>query len=151
MNERKSRLWFVTLFLSLALSLPAFAQNPDRQPGAEGTQPAVDVSGTWSGTLYPKNSKVAPFSITVVVTREPNGELKATSSLNHDCLRGAHLTVTLTGTNLVLAGSDEEGDNITIRGTLDSAGTVLKSFYILNGSATGRCETDHGTGDLAKR
>ena len=57
----------------------------------------------------------------------------------------------MTGTSLVLAGSDEEGDNITVRGTLDSSGTILKSSYILNGSATGKCETDHGTGDLAKR
>ena len=51
----------------------------------------------------------------------------------------------------VLAGSDEEGDNITMRGTVDKTGTLLKASYILNGSATGRCETDDGTGNLAKR
>src|SRR6266852_1824913 len=32
-----------------------------------------------------------------------------------------------------------------------TTGTLLKASYILNGSATGRCETDDGTGNLAKR
>lgn len=151
MNDKSFRTCFVALLLLTALAMPGFAQNPEKQPGIEGKQPAVDVTGTWSGTLYPKNSNVTPFSITIVVSRDPHGQLKATSSLSHDCLNGAHLTVTLNGANLVLAGSDDEGDNITVRGTLDSSGTLLKSSYILNGSATGRCETDHGTGDLAKR
>ena len=61
------------------------------------------------------------------------------------------LEVTVTGSKVVLAGSDEEGDNITVRGTVDKTGTLLKSSYILNGSATGRCETDTGTGSLARR
>jgi len=38
-----------------------------------------------------------------------------------------------------------------VRGTVDKTGTLLKASYILNGSATGRCETDNGTGNLAKR
>lgn len=37
----------------------------------------------------------------------------------------------------MLAGSDEDGNNITVRGTVDAAGTLLHSKYILNGSATG--------------
>lgn len=149
-TEKTISTCLVTLLLCVAVAVPALGQSAERQSGTEHRQ-SVDVSGTWSGTLYPKNSNVTPFSITIAVTRNPQGELKATSSLSHDCLKGAHLTVTLTDANLVLAGSDEEGDNIMVRGTLDSSGTILKSSYILNGSATGRCETDHGTGDLAKR
>ena len=61
------------------------------------------------------------------------------------------LQVTVTGSKVVLAGSNEEGHNITVRGTLDKTGTLLKSTYILNGSATGNCETDDGSGDLVKR
>jgi len=38
-----------------------------------------------------------------------------------------------------------------VRGTVDNTGTQLKSTYILNGSGTGKCETDDGTGTLAKR
>ena len=66
-------------------------------------------------------------------------------------LKGAQLEVTVTGSSIVLAGSDEEGDSMTVRGTVDSTGTLLKASYILNGSASGRCETDDGAGSLAKR
>ena len=34
---------------------------------------------------------------------------------------------------------------------VDATGTMLKANYILNGSASGRCEADGGTGSLAKR
>ena len=61
------------------------------------------------------------------------------------------LKVTVTGSKVVLAGSNEHGDNITVRGTVDNTGTLMKSTYILNGSATGSCETDDGSGDLVKR
>jgi hypothetical protein len=61
------------------------------------------------------------------------------------------LQVTVVGSKVVLAGSDEDGNNITVRGTLDATGTMLKAKFILNGSATGKCEADTGTGDLAKR
>ena len=60
-------------------------------------------------------------------------------------------TSAFAGTQITLAGSDDEGDNITVRGTVDGTGTMLKANYILNGSASGRCETDDGTGNLAKR
>ena len=40
---------------------------------------------------------------------------------------------------------------MTVRGTVDDTGTLLKVKYILNGSATGKCETDDGAGSLAKR
>ena len=50
-----------------------------------------------------------------------------------------------------MAGSDGKGNNMTVRGTLDSTETLLPSTYILNGSQGGGCETDDGTGTLEKR
>jgi hypothetical protein len=67
------------------------------------------------------------------------------------CLKGTQLEVTVTGSTVVLAGSDKAGNTMTLRGSLDSTGTLLKSTYVLNGSATGACETDDGTGTLAKQ
>ena len=112
---------------------------------------AVDVRGTWSGTFFSKHSNVSSFTMTISISPDAKGNLIGTSNLNSDCLKDAQLQVTVTGSKVVLAGSNKEGDNITVRGTVDSTGTLLKSTYILNGSATGKCETDDGTGDLAKR
>jgi hypothetical protein len=114
-------------------------------------QAAADVRGTWSGTFFSKHSNVAPFTMTVVINPDARGHLVGNSTLNSDCLKGAQLEVTVTGSKVVLAGSDGEGDSITVRGTVDSTGTLLKATYILNGSAGGRCETDDGTGSLARR
>lgn len=115
------------------------------------TQPAADVRGTWSGAFFSRYSDVQSFTMTVVITAKSTGHLVGSSTLNSDCLKGAQLQVTVNGSSVVLAGSNEAGDNITIRGTLDSTGTLLNASYILNGSATGSCETDDGTGSLAKR
>ncbi len=131
-----------------------YASTPaDQATSAAGStqQPATDIRGTWSGTFFSKHSNVAPFTMTVVINPDSRGHLIGTSTLNSDCLKDVHLEVTVTGSNVVLAGSDENGDNITVRGTVDKTGTLLKASYILNGSATGRCETDNGTGSLAKR
>ena len=57
----------------------------------------------------------------------------------------------VSGSNVVLAGSDKEGDNISFRGNIDKTGTVLTLNYIINGSASPRCETDDGTGTMGKR
>ena len=89
--------------------------------------------------------------MTVVISPDSRGHLIGSSSLNSECLKGAQLEVTVTGSNVVLAGSDEEGDSMIVRGTVDNTGTLLKASYILNGSATGKCETDDGAGSLAKR
>ena len=133
----------------------AAAGNPDGKQTTSATgstqQAATDVRGTWSGTFFSKHSNVAPFTMTVVITPDSRGHLIGSSSLNSDCLKGAQLEVTVTGSQVVLAGSNEAGDNITVRGTVDNTGTLLKAKYILNGSATGTCETDDGTGTLAKR
>ena len=114
-------------------------------------QAATDVRGTWSGTFFSKHSNVAPFTMTIVISPDSQGHLVGSSTHNSNCLKGVQLEVTVTGSKVVLAGSDGEGDNITVRGTIDKTGTLLKASYILNGSATGRCETDDGRGNLAKR
>jgi hypothetical protein len=125
------------------------AEVGDGQHGSSAG--STDVRGTWSGTFFSRHANVAPFTMTVVITQDARGNFIGTSSLNSDCLKGVPLQVTVTGSKVVLAGSDEEGDNITVRGTLDNTSTLLESTYILNGSATGKCETDGGTGKLSKR
>ena len=136
----------------LYASTPADAQSKQATSAAESKQqPATEISGTWSGSFFSKHSNVAPFTMTVVINPDSRGHLIGSSTLNSDCLKDVRLEVTVTGSNVVLAGSDENGDNITVRGTVDKTGTLLKASYILNGSATGRCETDNGTGNLAKR
>ena len=136
----------------LCASTPAAAQDKQATSAAGSRQqPATEIRGTWSGTFFSKHSTVAPFTMTVVVNPDERGHLIGTSTMNSDCLKDVRLQVTVTGANVVLAGSDENGDNITVRGTVDKTGTLLKASYILNGSATGRCETDNGTGSLAKR
>ena len=112
---------------------------------------ATDVRGRWSGTLSSNHSGVAPFTITVAINADSRGRIVGSSTLNSQCLKGARLEVTVTGSTVVLAGSDKAGNNMTLRGSLDNTGTLLKSAYILNGSATGGCETDDGTGTLTKR
>jgi len=137
---------------NLYASSQADAQSKQATSAAGATQqPAAEVRGTWSGTFFSKHSNVSPFTMTVVITPDSRGHLIGSSTLNSDCLKDVRLEVTVTGSNVVLAGSDESGDNITVRGTVDKTGTLLKASYILNGSATGRCETDNGTGNLAKR
>jgi hypothetical protein len=135
----------------LYASSPTDGQSKQTTSAAGATQPTVDVRGTWSGTFFSKHSNVAPFTLTVVINPDSRGHLIGSSTLNSDCLKDARLEVTVTGSNVVLAGSDENGDNITVRGTVDTTGTLMKASYILNGSATGKCETDNGAGSLAKR
>jgi hypothetical protein len=136
----------------LYASTPADAQSKQATSAAESKQqPAIEIRGTWSGSFFSKHSNVAPFTMTVIINPDSRGHLIGSSTLNSDCLKDVRLEVTVTGSNVVLAGSDENGDNITVRGTVDKTGTLLKASYILNGSATGRCETDNGTGNLAKR
>jgi hypothetical protein len=66
------------------------------------------------------------------------------------CVKDANFQVTVTGTTITIAGSDAEGDNITFKGEIDPSGTQLTVNYILNASASGRCETDDGSGILTK-
>ncbi len=89
--------------------------------------------------------------MTVVINLGPDGSLVGTTSSAADCFTDATLQVTLKGSRVVLAGSDAEGNNITFRGYVDSSGTILNLNYILNSSASGRCESDDGSGNLGKR
>ena len=142
-------LTLVAFLLIMPVAIVAQADHK-QSSGAANAQAPVEFNGTWSGTFFPKHSNVAPFTFTVVVSRDSRGHLVGNSSLSSNCLSGLQLQVTVNGSNVVLAGSTEEGDNITVRGTVDKSGTLLKGRYILNGSATGKCETDDGTLDLAR-
>ena len=133
------------LILVGATYISASGQTGVKQPSA------ADVRGTWSGTFFSKHNNVTSFTITVVISPDSSGHLVGNSSLSSDCLKNARLQVTFSGSQLVLSGRDDSGDNITLRGMLDTTSSMLKTSYILNGSATGRCETDNGTGNLAKR
>ena len=150
--------WFPVLLSSLLMSIvfiqatrSADGQSAPATSAVGSTPQPADLRGTWSGTFFSKHSNVAPFTMTVVINADSSGHLTGNSTLSSECLKAANLAVTVTGAKVVLAGSDQEGDNITVRGTVDSTGTILKAKYILNGSATGRCETVDGTGTLAKR
>jgi len=149
---------FNILLLSLLLitvievgSLYAAKPADDRgKPSDSPRKPATDFTGTWSGTFFSRHANVAAFTMTVVVTPDSQGHLSGTSTLNSDCLKDVRLEVTVKSSQVTLAGSNDETDNITIQGTIDATSKMLKANYILNGSASGRCETDGGTGNLAK-
>jgi len=119
--------------------------------GAFAQQVAPDLRGTWSGTFISRNTDISPFTITVKINKNSKGDLIGDASVVSDCLNSHSLEVTVNGSNVVLAGSDADGDSVTFKGTVDSTGTVLTLHYIINGSATGRCEIDDGTGTMAKR
>src|SRR6266851_5270755 len=119
--------------------------------GSFSQQPGRDVTGTWSGTFQSRQPSFSPFTITVVIRSAPGGSLVGTSSVSSDCLSDATLQVTVRGSNVVLAGGDPEGNHITFNGTIDQTGTLLNLKYVLNGSASARCESDDGTGNMVKR
>src|SRR5438477_11171576 len=108
---------------SLGMASPADYTGHAASAAGSMQQPAVDFRGTWSGTFFSKHSNVAPFTMTVVINPDLRGHLIGSSSLNSECLKGAQLEVTVTGSSIVLAGSDEAGDSMTVRGTVDSTGT----------------------------
>ena len=83
--------------------------------------------------------------------RGANGHLVGDASLVAHCLKSHRLHVTVNGSDVVLAGTDADSDNATFRGTLDKTGTLLTLKYMINGSASGRCEIEDGTGNLSKR
>jgi hypothetical protein len=120
-------------------------------PHALAAPSKADLAGTWSGTFQSDHANMAPFTITVVITADADGHLVGKSNLESQCVRGIKLQVTTTGSNVVLAGSDDDGDSLTFRGTLDESGTLMNMRYIANGSASGRCETDQGSGTMGKR
>jgi hypothetical protein len=115
-------------------------------------QTTTDVTGSWSGSFQPSHAtaSVGTFTMTVVISSDPNGHLVGDASLVAHCLKSHRLHVTVKGSDVVLAGTDADGDNATFRGTLDKTGTLLTLKYMINGSASGRCEIEDGTGNLSK-
>jgi hypothetical protein len=104
--------------------------------------------GTWQGRFSSQN--FASFPVTLVINQGVGVKLTGAVNLGSPCLRSANLQVAVNGSNVVLAGSNATGDSITFKGTLDSAGTQLDMTYVLNASASGKCETDDGAGTLDK-
>jgi hypothetical protein len=119
--------------------------------GLFAQQSPIDLRGTWSGTFISSNSDISPFTITVKINKNTSGRLLGDASVVSKCLDSHHLEVTVNGAKVVLAGSDAAGDTVTFTGTVDSTGTVLTLHYIINGSASRRCEVDNGDGSMGKR
>lgn len=143
---RSNRFWlglFLCLFLAAAPSLYATPQH--------NVTTANNLLGTWSGTFMSRHENVDPFTITVVIDRDAKGALVGTAELSSNCIKGTKLQVAINGTDISLAGSDEDGGNITFHGTIDGSGSVLDLRYIVNGSSSGRCESDNGTGNMGRR
>jgi len=94
---------------------------------------------------------IPPFTITVKISSDLRSHLIGHASLVSECLDSHRLQITVRGSNIVLAGTDAKGDTVTFTGTIDTTGTLLTLDYVINGSESGRCETDHGSGTMGKR
>ena len=159
MTRKKSLSRCSLLFLLMAFGGPGFVyglgslNNPGSMvsAGSSSQQSATDVTGTWSGTFQSRQPNFTPFTITVVINTDADGNLIGASSVSSDCLKDGSLHVQVNGASIVLAGGDSEGNHITFRGTIDKTGTLLNLNYVLNGSASARCESDDGAGTMGKR
>lgn len=118
---------------------------------AAGSSQQAAAPGTWSGAFRSRYSDIAPLTIIAVINPDASGHLIGKSSIISDCLKDADLQVTVNGSNVTIAGIDQDGDTVTFQGTIDKTGTLLTSHYIINGSASGRCEVDDGTGSARKQ
>jgi hypothetical protein len=135
-----------------AAFLPGASGIPTRNAvSASSTTSNADVTGTWSGTFQSRQPHFSPFTITVVIRVDESGHLVGASSVSSDCLKDGTLQVTVKGSNVTLAGGDEEGNHITFTGTIDKTGTLMNLRYVLNSSASARCESDDGSGNMGKR
>ena len=141
---------FRILFLSSLIFLLGVAVTQQNSTVLASTPQVSEVNGTWSGTFLSKNPKRSPFTMTVVIAPDAGGQLLATTSVAADCFKDAVLHVTVNGSKVVLAGSDENGSSVTFKGALDSSGTLLNLDYIVRGSG-GKCESDVGAGNISKR
>jgi hypothetical protein len=130
---------FLTAFVLLLAGVTAFSQTTD---------PNV-LTGTWTGRLSSHNYE--SFPVTLVITKVGTGTLHGAIDHISRCLKDAMLLFTMNGSNVVFAGTDAEGDTVTLNGAVDSAGTTFSLNYIVNSSAIARCETDQGEGTLDKQ
>ena len=143
----RNRFWLGILLGSLTLASSLQASPPQNNT----TPSAANVKGTWSGTFLSQHENVEPFTVTVVIEPDAKGKLMGSAQINSDCLRSTTLHVTVEGSNISLAGSDEAGATVTFYGTIDRTGTMLDLRYVVNGSHSGRCESDDGTGNMGRR
>ena len=141
-----------TLVFRLLLLVPLmlFAGIQFLHGASLSSQTSTDVAGTWSGTFQSRQPHFSPFTITVVISPDASGNLVGASSVSSDCLKDGTLQVTVKGANIVLAGGDTEGDHITFTGMIDRTGSLMNLHYVLNSSASARCESDDGTGTMGK-
>jgi hypothetical protein len=147
MSKLKLNLHFAVLFCLLTVVVGGVGISA-AQTGTTtaGNPPAL--SGTWEGRFSSRN--FASFPVTIVINPAVGVKLAGAATLGSPCLKGATLNLTVSGSKVVLAGTDAKGDSITFKGTLDPAGTQLTMTYVVNGSASGKCETDDGAGTLNK-
>ena len=131
--------WLVVPVCALIVAgstlLPAQAKSP--------------VAGIWAGTLSSRS--FASFPVSIRVVQDAHGNLSAHATMTHQCVQESKLMVTVAGSNVVMSGSDADGNTVTFRGSLDDTGKLLDVSFVMNGSATGRCETDSGKGSLNKQ
>jgi hypothetical protein len=80
-----------------------------------------------------------------------HGHLIRSGFSQYCLLRDVDLHVIVNGSNVVLAGTDEVGNTVTLESTIDTTGRVLTLNYVTNGSASGKCETDDGAAHLDKQ
>ena len=137
--------------LLLLVLLTLFTGTQFLHGASSWSQTSTDVAGTWSGTFQSRQPHFSPFTITVVISPDASGNLVGASSVSSDCLKDGTLQVTVKRSNIVLAGGDTEGDHITFTGMIDRTGSLMNLHYVLNSSASARCESDDGTGTMGKR
>lgn len=134
---RRARCSLPILIAMMTVSTVALAQGQSR------------ARGNWSGQFSSHN--FASFPVSIAITQDANGNLHGTANMAHPCVKAGKLIVTMVDNNIVLGGSDAEGDTITFSGTIDSAGTLMDLSFVLNGSPSARCETDQGKGSMEKQ
>ena len=131
--------------LFLALALLAVLLLPHPLGGSPSTRSAL--VGKWTGRVSSIN--FFSFAVTMEISPDSKAHLLGEGS---PCFAEADLVVTTTGPDSVtLAGSSKAGESITFKGTLDRSEKQLDVTYIVNGSASARCETDQGEGTLDKQ
>lgn len=107
------------------------------------------AAGNWSGQFSSKN--FASFPVSLSITQDVHGNLHGKANIVHPCVKDSDLIVTVVGNNIVLGGSDADGDTVTFRGTINPEGKLLDLSFVINGSPSARCETDQGRGSMAKQ
>jgi hypothetical protein len=137
----------VVLFLSFLAPYGRAGSSAIQASAGAATNPPP-LAGTWQGRFSSHN--FASFPVTLIINQGVGVKLTGAVNLGSPCLSSANLQVTVSGLNVVLAGSNTKGDSITFKGTIDTAGSQLSMSYVLNASASGKCETDDGAGTLDK-